>query len=98
MGTEYTIRSERAVDPQRLESLLRSLPLFAGFEPTFATYDFREPDNPGRMPNVSVKLEADGSVYVCDYGGARLASAIIGAVMIHAVHETSARVELRLIE
>lgn len=96
MGTEYRIISQKALRREPLDALLRSLPRFTGFETRFATYDFRAPSNPGQMPNVSVKLEQDGTVYVCDHGGG-LASEIIGALMIHLVDD-AAPVQLRLIE
>jgi hypothetical protein len=96
VGTEYTLRAARALDHPRLDRLLRSLPHFAAFPSELAGYEFRDPENPGNMPNVCVKLESTNSVYVCDYGGALMAAQIIGAVMLECVHEGA--VELRILE
>jgi hypothetical protein len=98
VGTEYTIRSGGRLDRVRVDALLRGLPHFARFETDCDSYEFRHPDNPGKMPNVAVKLESAESVYVCDYGGPLMAAHIIGALVIHCALESNAPVELRLID
>ena len=67
MGIEYEIRFEYP-NQDALDSFLRSVARFDRIDAKFASYEFRDPGNPGPMPDASAKIELDG-IYFCDHGG-----------------------------
>ena len=65
MGYEYMLDFEVA-DPSELDALLRKIPGFERYDPTYELYYFRRQAT-GAMPDAQVKIEAHG-VYACDNG------------------------------
>lgn len=66
MGFEYQIKFRRPPEDQ-LDGLLRTPSAFAGFDPTFGSYNYRDARSTG-MPLAEARIESSG-VYACVYGG-----------------------------
>ena len=66
MGIELKLRLTNS-DPQRLDAILRQGPFFSDYDSEYQMYNFRgdAESEPGKMPDVSAAVEADG-LYVCE--------------------------------
>jgi hypothetical protein len=65
---EYSVRFSHS-DVERVGAVIRSTPLFSGFEATYSLFEFRSPENTYPMPDAYVKIASDG-LHFCDNGGA----------------------------
>ena len=71
MGLEYRICIANYLrEKAKLDSLLRSLTGFAGFDEKCSFYNYTEPRNSSGMPNASIKLESD-FIYLVDHCGTK---------------------------
>ncbi len=69
MSIEYKVIIEYK-DTEPIDKFLRNLPCFTGFDKEWNSYNHREENNTGKMPNAEIKIEDEG-VYLCDYGMSR---------------------------
>jgi hypothetical protein len=70
MGFEYKIVTK--LSSEQYESICDLLERHAYFGKKYCyngeeLFEFRRPDNPGKMPNIFITFEADG-IYVCQNG------------------------------
>ena len=66
MGREYKVRFDNPNTPS-IDTFLRSLPCFAGFDESWKSYTYYEEDNMNDMPAAEISIEDEG-IYLCDYG------------------------------
>lgn len=69
MGTEYKVKLKYK-DATQIDTFLRALPFFSAFEEQWKSYNYREENNLGKMPNAEIRIEDEG-IYLCDYGMSR---------------------------
>ena len=69
MGIEYKLNFPLS-DIRDIQRLLTLISSFSRFEPNAEMCEFRNSDNLGEIPNVFVKIEADG-LYLCNNGSGK---------------------------
>ena len=77
MGYEYRLRIPDASRAD-LEAAFRALPYLETVDATASEYVFRQPANPGRMPDAILRITEDG-IYLCSNAGSRFASQLLAA-------------------